>query len=265
MAQCKQTAPEFIQNTFSPQVAVLCSADAEHLCQKNNLSFVELVQPFCRLNTEAHIRDPNNVPHSMHNLKITVRDLNTPPPQQAVARKMMTDTVASAQPQLMDGNQRNVITIGDYDLQLSATTPWFEAYRECFLHLLPPSDHEFLNHCLACMFVVSSGHTDPLGVFNTLSQQQSQQHNQFPNKLPKWFCPNILKYYVLLHDVVEGEQAKAETVYQNMKTTFGAHLCHLLQINSRSVQTAETLKNDQNMPDPWSQFLHRAPETNGLT
>ena len=58
------------------------------------------------------------------------------------------------------------------------------------------------------MFVVSSGHTDPLGVFNTLSQQQSQQHNQFPNKLPKWFCPNILKYYVLLHDVVEGEQAK---------------------------------------------------------
>lgn len=55
----------------------------------------------------------------MHNLKITVKDLNTPPPQQAVARKMMTDTVASAQPQLMDGNQRNVITIGDYDLQLS--------------------------------------------------------------------------------------------------------------------------------------------------
>lgn len=53
MAQCKQTAPEFIQNTFSPQIAVLCSADAEHLCQKNNLSFVELVQPFCRLNTEG--------------------------------------------------------------------------------------------------------------------------------------------------------------------------------------------------------------------
>ncbi|CAI9716399.1 particle complex subunit 8-like isoform X1 [Octopus vulgaris] len=265
MAQCKQTAQEFIQNTFSPQVAVLCSADAEHLCQKNNLTFVELVQPFCRLNSEAHIRDPNNVLHSIHNLKITVKDLNTPPPQQAVARKMMTDTVASAQPQLLDGNQRNVISVGDYDLQLSATTPWFEAYRECFLHLLPPSDHEFLNHSIACMFVVSSGHTDPVGVFNTLSQQQSQQHNQFPNKLPKWFCPNILKYYVLLHDVVEGEQAKAEAVYQSMKTTFGAHLCHLLQINSRSVQTAETFKNDQNMPDPWSQFLHRAPESNVIS
>lgn len=53
MAQCKQTAHEFIQNTFSPAVAVLCSPDAELLCHKNNLSFVELVQPFCRLTTEG--------------------------------------------------------------------------------------------------------------------------------------------------------------------------------------------------------------------
>jgi len=53
MAQCKQTAQEFIQNTFNPHVAVLCSPDAEVLCQKNNLTFVELVQPFCHLTTEG--------------------------------------------------------------------------------------------------------------------------------------------------------------------------------------------------------------------
>ena len=53
MAQCKQSAQEFIKSTFSPQVAVLCSNDAELLCQKNNLSFVQLVQPFCRLTTEG--------------------------------------------------------------------------------------------------------------------------------------------------------------------------------------------------------------------
>ena len=53
MAQCKLTAQDFIQSTFSPQVAVLCSSDAELLCQKNNLSFVQLVQPFCRLTTEG--------------------------------------------------------------------------------------------------------------------------------------------------------------------------------------------------------------------
>lgn len=54
MAQCKQNAQEFVQDTFNPHVAVLCSRDAEVLCQKNNLTFVELVQPFCRLASEGN-------------------------------------------------------------------------------------------------------------------------------------------------------------------------------------------------------------------
>ena len=54
MAQCQQTAEEFILDVFSPLVAVLCSADVETVCQKNNLSFVELIQPFCRLSTEGN-------------------------------------------------------------------------------------------------------------------------------------------------------------------------------------------------------------------
>ena len=53
MAECKLTAEEFVKNTFAPTIAVLCSSDAERLCQKNNLSFVELIQPFCRLTTEG--------------------------------------------------------------------------------------------------------------------------------------------------------------------------------------------------------------------
>ena len=33
------------------------------------------------------------------------------------------------------------------------TTPWFEAYRENFLQSMPASDHEFLNHYLACILL----------------------------------------------------------------------------------------------------------------
>jgi hypothetical protein len=36
----------------------------------------------------------------------------------------------------------------------AATTPWFEAYRESFLQSMPASDHEFLNHYLACILLV---------------------------------------------------------------------------------------------------------------
>lgn len=261
MAQCKLTAQDFIQSTFSPQVAVLCSSDAELLCQKNNLSFVQLVQPFCRLTTEAHIRDPNNVAHTLQNLRISMVDMNSHTSSPAAARKIMNDAVNNAQLQMAEGNRGNVMTIGNYDLQLSASTPWFEAYRECFLKFLPPSDHEFLKHCLGCVFVVSSNHQDPLGMFSTLSSSQQQQQTQFPNKLPHWFCPNILKYYVLVHDVVEVETSKAEAIYQSMKSTFGHQSCHLLQINSRSLTALSTMTTDANLPDPWSQFLTKQPET----
>lgn len=53
MAQCKLTPREFINNAFSPQIAAVCSTAADAACQKNNLSFVELLQPFCKLNTEG--------------------------------------------------------------------------------------------------------------------------------------------------------------------------------------------------------------------
>lgn len=53
MAQCKLTPREFISNAFSPQIAAICSTAADTVCQKNNLSFVELLQPFCKLNTEG--------------------------------------------------------------------------------------------------------------------------------------------------------------------------------------------------------------------
>lgn len=53
MAQCKLTPREFIGNAFSPQIGAVCSPAAEAVCQKNNLSFIELLQPFCNLNAEG--------------------------------------------------------------------------------------------------------------------------------------------------------------------------------------------------------------------
>lgn len=67
----------------------------------------------------VHIRDPNNIPHTIKNLKITMRDMNMQLPQAVTARKMMNDVVASTQPQLAEGGRGNVVTFGSYDLQLS--------------------------------------------------------------------------------------------------------------------------------------------------
>lgn len=53
MAQCVQSVQEFIQDSFVPMVAVLCSEDAEKVTRKNNLNFPELLRPFCRLTSEG--------------------------------------------------------------------------------------------------------------------------------------------------------------------------------------------------------------------
>ena len=56
MAQCSQTAFEFIQGAYGPMIAVLCTDDAEIVCQKNNLNFVELIRPFSQLTSEGKLR-----------------------------------------------------------------------------------------------------------------------------------------------------------------------------------------------------------------
>ncbi|XP_071958347.1 trafficking protein particle complex subunit 8-like isoform X2 [Antedon mediterranea] len=257
MAQCAQSAREFIQNSFGPMVAVLCSHDAEVIAQKNNLTFVEMARPFCRLTTEAHIRDPQGQVNSIRNMRIILNDMNSQPPSSAIVRKMLNDVVGSIHPNAEAS--KSIITAGNYNLQLSSSTPWFEAYREHFLQVTLPSEHEFIRHFIACMLVVSSNHADPIDQFSKLNQQQHQlQHSSGINN-PKWLCPNIFKYYILLHDNTEGEEEKAEAVYQSMKSTYGSHACHLLRINSRSLQAAEvaSIGNEYtaNMPDPWSQFM----------
>jgi hypothetical protein len=58
--------------------------------------------------------------------------------------------------------------------------------------------------------VVSTSHLDPMDAFDKLVQQQNLQQQQSPVKLPKWFMTNIYKYFVLLHDVTDGEESKYE-------------------------------------------------------
>ncbi|CAB1324026.1 unnamed protein product, partial [Coregonus sp. 'balchen'] len=263
MAQCVQSVQEFIQDSFVPMVAVLCSEDAEKVTRKNNLNFSELLRPFCRLTSEGHTRDPNNQVQVVKNLRISVNNVVARPsvPTSGVPgpaqRRLLSEVVSACQP--AEGGVANVITAGDYDLNISdrsvkasvpwysdwrdtltelstskhytATTPWFEAYRESFLQSMPASDHEFLNHYLACLLVVSSSEAVPVEQFLKLSQEQHRiQHNG------------------------EYTNPKADSVYEDMKQRYGAQGCYLLKINSRTAAVGA----DEQIPDPWSQYLNKS-------
>lgn len=98
----------------------------------------------------VHIRDPNNIPHTIKNLKITMRDMNMQLPQAVTARKMMNDVVASTQPQLAEGGRGNVVTFGSYDLQLSGMDG--KITNEMWLTLLPVFLSSVLVTIVMCMF-----------------------------------------------------------------------------------------------------------------
>ena len=97
MANCLQTYGEFVKNTFCPQIAVISGSDCDAVCAKNNLSLVELLQPFSRLNAEISVRDPAGYAYTVSNLKLGFKDTVTPPPSPNVAKKLLADIVGRTQ------------------------------------------------------------------------------------------------------------------------------------------------------------------------
>jgi trafficking protein particle complex subunit 8 len=151
MAQRRKSEIEFIQDTFSPIVTVSCSYDAEIICRKNNLTFVELVQPFCRLNGESKIFDPTNILFNISNLRIEVKDINTQTPAQLIANRLLNEAVTQQVSTHNNGLNEKQILLNDYKFKAYLNTPWYESWRDCFLRIGCPSDHEYLKHYLACV------------------------------------------------------------------------------------------------------------------
>lgn len=166
MAQTKKSVSEFIQDAFCPTIAVLCSYDAESICRKNNLTFAELIQPFCRLPSEGktsmfiesflishsvNYRDPTNNLIILKNLRLEIKDFNSQPPQNTLAKKLLNDSVANA---LTNGNvnQERAIDTEQYQLHIRSK-------RSSSIHIVvysfsfEMSSDNTLVRCLARLFL----------------------------------------------------------------------------------------------------------------
>jgi hypothetical protein len=147
---------ESMRHRFRPCVAVLTSADAESVCQRNNLSFVDLLLPFSQMSTEgcasflivfvpilqnifsAVIKDPSNQNHVVRSLP-----LDLPVLQQILSHVVQNAPVSTEQV---------AIAVGQYEFQVPGVTPWFTDYFQRLMNLLEPGELEFLKHYLACKF-----------------------------------------------------------------------------------------------------------------
>lgn len=158
----------------------------------NNMSFEKL----------AYFHDPTGATNSIKGIRINVCDLAWRPPQTMLARKMLTDSVSSAQCE----KTRPIALEDDICLDIPSQYQWFEQWRETFLTVQFPTDHEFTRHLLSCLIVLSSSDPTPLDTAQQLTRQVQSMQTMVPApKLPKWFTTNdLLICYVMLHDASQG-------------------------------------------------------------
>ncbi|XP_002095589.2 trafficking protein particle complex subunit 8 [Drosophila yakuba] len=243
-------ARDIIRNIFSPLIGVLSSPQADEICHRNNLSFVELLQPFAKLPNDAHFRDVSGTSVSVRGLRLNFCDVDWRPPQTILARKMLNESVTNAH-----NDKTRLATIADIDLELPTSEPWFEQWRETFLTVQFPADHEFTRHLLSCLLVLSSADPQIVETAHKLGQRVQQMQSITPQKLPKWFHPTeVLNSYVVLHEASQGDLSKAQQGFELLKSTFGDSKCFLVSINSLDSQSAAEV------PDHWATFIKRQPK-----
>lgn len=224
------------QTNFKPMIALINSNGVYDVCGKNNLTLADMLHPYSHI--FATIRDPSNSSTSSK-LKIDIRDIKQ-------SGSLLSLTVL---PSVLD----QAVTLA-FDDKISA----YESFVETLNYWQEPGEHEFLKTYMACIFAVSAHENNPLEELdNLITQQRQQQHSnvEVPDPLPcpghcappKWFMNNILKFYILVQDV--SLNTNVDGIYKQMITTYGTNNCHLLRINSSSVDT--------NLPDIWSNFINK--------
>ncbi|KAK6642613.1 hypothetical protein RUM43_004115 [Polyplax serrata] len=239
-----QTDPfSYVQRSFPPVVGCLTSSSVEQICQKNNLSFVEMVRPFCLSEVEHRLRDPSGNDHPLQKLLICIQDAKDRPPQSTLAKKILNESVN------ISCENIKKVTIGHLTLDVPAECPWFQSWTNTFLQVQFPSDHEFTKHLLGCLLVTSS--VDPPETLQLLLQSLQQMQAIGPNRLSRWFMPNIFKFYVLVHDSKDGNKAKALNFFNSLKTAYGPENCYFLEINSQQNDAESTI------PDYWSSYISK--------
>jgi len=251
----KRTAPqEWIQDYYSPLLTVLAHDDVETIANKNNLTFTELLQPFSKMLTDVTIKDVDGANHNVPALNIVLQDFKKDPHKQ-VNQKLMLDRVGEENVEEKDLISKHFPKI---TIEAPGYTPWFDTWMKLYLASLPTVDHEYLKHHLGCIFAVSTTTKDPVEALRSLvSMQQRAQHERTgPNAYPQYFVPNILKYFVLVHDSYSPvDDAAAAEIFTKIQNAFEPTFCHFLQVNSRSPNPEEP--DPPPMAEHWFGFTHR--------
>ena len=92
-------------------------------------------------------------------------------------------------------------------------------------------------------------------LFLPSANQQRHQHDRSSWSYPVYFSPNILKYYVLVHDTYSDvEDSKAQEMFTMVQNAFDSSSCCFLPLNSRA---PDSESSNASIAEHWFAFSHR--------
>lgn len=148
----------------------------------------------------AQFRDHTGNTTVLKNLRVNLVDINARPPEPALARKFLNSSVNI----VTDNIRTQQMQAGWFKIEVPMHIPWFDNWRETFLQVQFPMDHEFTNHFLGCIFVIASHEPNALEQLGVLMKHMDSLQNASQTKVPKWITNNVLKYFVIIHDTQES-------------------------------------------------------------
>ncbi|VFQ62580.1 unnamed protein product [Cuscuta campestris] len=227
------TLGRMLLDEITPAVMVIGTHFVEESCQKNGISLIEMLSPFCNfINIDVPVRTASDQTYRLKKFKFRLfyaSDIRQPNVEAAKERLKQVITHAGERDHsdfCTDPPQIETIINSS---QLEFLPSWFQFFNRELVHTVSFSEHEAFDHPVACLLVASSKDVDLnklVDLFNS---------NQFPSLMNDGVMdPNILKHFILVHDCQDGPPEKATKILADMKSTFGANDCHLLCINSSS-------------------------------
>ncbi|KAJ4458541.1 putative trafficking protein particle complex subunit 8 [Paratrimastix pyriformis] len=235
---------ELIINEFLPTIMLISTKAAEDVCEKNNLSVLELLQPFTSLPYRVELHTVDEVTYRLedyHFRLVPFRNI-LPSPEQ-IAETTLSQLVHSTQadPGLeRAGYLRNPAQVQRYlnglhiDWDYPLPTPWFDKYFAQLLQGLRGSEHETISHPVAYLLVASTAEPNLVPLFRSLFDSAA---------LPEPFASGLMdslidRYCLLLHDAsarLAPADANPEMKLSQVRQHFEFSKCKLVTLNSRDL------------------------------
>ncbi|XP_049371652.1 uncharacterized protein LOC125836521 [Solanum verrucosum] len=232
MDPANSTLGRMLLDEITPVVLVLRTPLVEESSQKNQLSFIQMLSPFCNFNNiDVPVRTASDQPYRLKKFKLRLfyaSDIRQPNIE--VAKERLNQLIT-------DAGEKDLSNLCSEPLQIESVLnssqneflpSWFQYFNKELVRTVSFSEHEAFDHPVTCLLAVSSRDEDPINKFVDLFNI-----NQLPSLLNDGSMdPKMLKHFVLVHDGVEVPLERATKTLAEMRSTFGANCCHLLCINS---------------------------------